>query len=84
LPSIHDLEILTIPTPTWPLLKRSLVAAFGRSVTDIVYSDVAELDDEVFAQPFGSWPPKKETITIRVDSDVLGCSSVSGPAIRRE
>ena len=39
---------------------------------DIDYSDVAELDDEVFAQPLVSWPPKKETITIRVDSDVLG------------
>jgi uncharacterized protein (DUF4415 family) len=39
---------------------------------DIDYSDVAELDDDVFAQPLVSWPPRKETITIRVDSDVLG------------
>jgi uncharacterized protein (DUF4415 family) len=39
---------------------------------DIDYSDISELDDEVFAQPLVPWPPKKETITIRVDSDVLG------------
>jgi uncharacterized protein (DUF4415 family) len=38
---------------------------------DIDYSDIPELDDEVFAQPLVPWPPKKETITIRVDSDVL-------------
>jgi len=28
--------------------------------------------DEFFEQPLVRWPPKKETITIRVDSDVLG------------
>ena len=39
---------------------------------DIDYSDIPELDDEVFAQPLVQWPPRKETITIRVDSDVLG------------
>jgi uncharacterized protein (DUF4415 family) len=39
---------------------------------DIDYRDIPELDDEVFAQPLVPWPPKKETITIRVDSDVLG------------
>jgi uncharacterized protein (DUF4415 family) len=26
----------------------------------------------MFAEPLVPWPPKKETITIRVDSDVLG------------
>jgi BrnA antitoxin of type II toxin-antitoxin system len=26
----------------------------------------------MFAKPLAPWPPKKETITIRVDSDVLG------------
>jgi uncharacterized protein (DUF4415 family) len=39
---------------------------------DIDYTDIPELDDAVFAQPLVRWPPKKETITIRVDSDVLG------------
>ena len=39
---------------------------------DIDYGDIPELDDAMFAQPLVPWPPKKETITIRVDSDVLG------------
>jgi uncharacterized protein (DUF4415 family) len=38
----------------------------------IDYSEIPELDDAVFAQPLVEWPPKKETITMRVDSDVLG------------
>jgi uncharacterized protein (DUF4415 family) len=38
---------------------------------DIDYNDISELDDEMFARPLVSWPPKKESITIRVDSDVL-------------
>ena len=38
---------------------------------EIDYSDIPELDDDQFAQPLVSWPPRKETITIRVDSDVL-------------
>lgn len=39
---------------------------------EIDYTDTAELDDDVFAQPLVPWPPRKETITIRVDADVLG------------
>ena len=39
---------------------------------EIDYSDIPELGDEFFAQPLVPWPPRKETITIRVDSDVLG------------
>lgn len=38
---------------------------------EIDYSDIPELDDEVFAQPLVPWPPRKESITIRVDPDVL-------------
>ena len=38
---------------------------------EIDYSDIPELDDEVFAQPLVAWPPRKESITIRVDPDVL-------------
>lgn len=38
---------------------------------DIDYSDIPELDDEVFAQPLVEWPPRKAPITIRVDADVL-------------
>ncbi|PYR64769.1 MAG: hypothetical protein DMF87_08030 [Acidobacteria bacterium] len=37
----------------------------------IDYSDIPELDDDVFKQPLVEWPPRKETITIRVDADVL-------------
>jgi uncharacterized protein (DUF4415 family) len=37
---------------------------------DIDYSDISELDDEVFAQPLVEWP-RKAPITIRVDADVL-------------
>jgi uncharacterized protein (DUF4415 family) len=39
---------------------------------DIDYRDIPELGDDMFAKPLAPWPPKKETITIRVDSDVLG------------
>ena len=34
---------------------------------DIDYSDIPELEDEFFEQPLVRWPPKKKTITIRVD-----------------
>jgi uncharacterized protein (DUF4415 family) len=44
----------------------------------IDYSDIPELDDSVFAQPLVEWPPKKETITMRVDSDVLGWFKCQG------
>jgi uncharacterized protein (DUF4415 family) len=39
---------------------------------DIDYGDIPELDDAAFAQPLVPWPPNKETITIRVDTDVVG------------
>ncbi len=39
---------------------------------DIDYRDIPELDNDIFAQPLVPWPPKKATITIRVDADVLG------------
>ena len=38
---------------------------------DIDYSDIPELEADVFAQPLVPWPPRKEPITIRVDADVL-------------
>ena|SRR5712664_3923842 len=38
---------------------------------DIDYTDIPELDDDVFSQPLVSWPPRKAPITIRVDADVL-------------
>jgi len=47
-------------------------------------NNIPELADEVFAKPLAPGPPKKETIPIRVDSDVLGFLSARGLAIRRE
>ena len=53
-------------------IKSDLTRIDKLSDEDIDYSDMPELDDKVFAQPLVPWPPKKETITIRVDADVLG------------
>jgi uncharacterized protein (DUF4415 family) len=51
---------------------KSDLARLNRSTDEqIDYSDIPELDEHVFAQPLVSWPPSKESITIRVDSDVL-------------
>jgi uncharacterized protein (DUF4415 family) len=55
-----------------PVIKSDLDRIDKRRDEDIDYSDIPELGDEVFAKPLVPWPPKKETITIRVDSDVLG------------
>jgi uncharacterized protein (DUF4415 family) len=38
---------------------------------NIDYSDIAEVDDEMFAQGELVLPDPKETITIRLDKDVL-------------
>jgi len=38
---------------------------------DINYSDIPELDDEFFARAKQVWPPPKQQLTIRLDSDVL-------------
>jgi len=38
---------------------------------EIDYSDIAEVDDEMFAQGELVLPETKETITIRIDKDVL-------------
>jgi len=43
-------------------------------------NNIPELADEVFAKPLAPGPPKKETIPIRVDSDVLGFLSARGLA----
>jgi uncharacterized protein (DUF4415 family) len=37
----------------------------------IDYSDIPPLGDEFFATAKRAWPPAKEQITIRLDSDVL-------------
>jgi uncharacterized protein (DUF4415 family) len=37
----------------------------------IDYSDIPPLGDEFFAKAKQAWPPKKDQLTIRLDSDVL-------------
>ena len=55
-----------------PVIKSDLDRIDKLRDEDIDYSDIPELGDDMFAKPLVPWPPKKETITIRVDSDVLG------------
>jgi len=38
---------------------------------DIDYTDSPPLDDSFFSRALVDWPPRKESVTIRVDSDVL-------------
>lgn len=38
---------------------------------DIDYSDIPELDDSFFKKGLSDWPPRKKTVTIRLDEDVL-------------
>ena len=37
----------------------------------IDYSDIPPLGDEFFAKAKQAWPPAKQQVTIRVDSDIL-------------
>lgn len=37
----------------------------------IDYEDSPPLDESFFTRPLADWPPGKETITIRLDADVL-------------
>ena len=37
----------------------------------IDYEDSPPLDESFFTRPLADWPPAKETITIRIDADVL-------------
>lgn len=40
--------------------------------TDIDYSDIPALDATFFSKATQAWPPVKQQLTIRLDSDVLG------------
>jgi uncharacterized protein (DUF4415 family) len=37
----------------------------------IDYSDIPPLGDEFFSKAMQAWPPAKQQVTIRVDSDIL-------------
>lgn len=41
------------------------------SDASIDYTDSPPLDDSFLTRPLTQWPPAKETITIRLDADVL-------------
>ena len=45
---------------------------------DIDYSDIPALDHSFFTKATVSWPPAKEQLTIRLDSDVLTWLKSSG------
>ena len=39
---------------------------------DIDYSDIPALDNSFFTRPTVQWPPAKQQVTVRLDTDVLG------------
>jgi uncharacterized protein (DUF4415 family) len=39
---------------------------------EIDYSDIPALDGAFFKKALSDWPPRKKTVTIRLDEDVLG------------
>ena len=38
---------------------------------DIDYSDIPPLDESFFTKPTVEWPPAKQQVTVRLDTDVL-------------
>lgn len=44
----------------------------------IDHSDIPPLDDEFFRKATEAWPPMKQQLTIRLDSDVLNWLRASG------
>ena len=45
---------------------------------DIDYSDIPPLDKSFFTKALEAWPPTKQQLTIRLDSDVLKWLKTSG------
>jgi len=45
---------------------------------DIDYSDSPALDDSFFSRPLVDWPPRKESVTMRLDADVLAWFKAQG------
>src|SRR5512136_1702348 len=58
-----------------PARRRSIVSDLGRvdrtADRAIDYADSPPLDESFFTRPLADWPPAKQTITIRLDADVL-------------
>ena len=53
------------------IIKSDLARIDRMTDDDIDYSDIPELDDEFFAKATQIWPPLKQQLTIRLDTDVL-------------
>jgi uncharacterized protein (DUF4415 family) len=62
--------------------KKSIKSDLGRlermKDSDIDYSDIPPLGDEFFQKATVAWPPVKQQLTIRVDSDVLEWLKANG------
>ena len=52
-------------------IKSDLAKVDATREADIDYTDSPPLDDSFFSRALVDWPPRKESVTIRVDSDVL-------------
>ncbi len=46
--------------------------------TDIDYSDIPALDPSFFTKATAAWPPAKQQLTIRLDTDVLNWLKANG------
>jgi hypothetical protein len=46
--------------------------------SDIDYSDIPPLGDELFKKATVAWPPAKQQLTIRLDADVLDWLKANG------
>lgn len=46
---------------------------------EIDYSDIPPLDDSFVTRPLQDWPPGKQQLTVRIDTDVLQWLKQSGP-----
>lgn len=56
-----------------PKKPRQLTTAEARRLdeTPIDYADIPPLNDDFFAKANEAWPPAKQQLTIRLDTDVL-------------
>lgn len=45
---------------------------------DIDYTDSPALDDSFFSRAIVEWPPRKASVTMRLDADVLGWFKAQG------
>jgi uncharacterized protein (DUF4415 family) len=63
-----------------PKKPRQLTPAEARRLdaTPIDYSDIPPLGDEFFAKATVAWPPAKQQLTIRLDTDVLNWLKTNG------